>query len=170
MSRAPGHASVRSEREERSRRRGARGRAARGTHGSRAALVRYEFVFRSPPGRRRMPRNGMGRLVRTSSRYGPVGCRAELAARNCVKTQDRGSLCRCLGSNYGVFWWPPWPSAHVWGWHGGFSTRRQGYSESKFNSLHAGMTPEEVEAVMGAPLKKILWENGSVNWTYSDRP
>ena len=46
----------------------------------------------------------------------------------------------------------------------------QGYSENKFNSLHAGMTPEEVEAVMGPPLKKILWEDGSVNWTYSDRP
>jgi hypothetical protein len=30
----------------------------------------------------------------------------------------------------------------------------QGYSESKFNSLHAGMTPEEVEPVMGPPLKK----------------
>jgi hypothetical protein len=45
----------------------------------------------------------------------------------------------------------------------------RGYSEDKFRGLCAGMTSSEVEAVMGPPLNKILWHDGTVLWTYSDR-
>ena len=54
-----------------------------------------------------------------------------------------------------------------------FDTRTfysQGYSETKFRSVREGMTAEQVEAVMGPPLEKIPWQDGAVNWTYSDRP
>lgn len=45
----------------------------------------------------------------------------------------------------------------------------QGYNKNKFMSLRAGMASSEVEAVMGSPLDKVPWHDGTVLWTYSDR-
>ena len=49
------------------------------------------------------------------------------------------------------------------------------YDETKFAGLRAGMTAEEVEAIMGPPLRKIPMEHttGSKDdeqWFYSDQP
>ena len=49
------------------------------------------------------------------------------------------------------------------------------YDEIKFESLRAGMTGEEVEAIMGEPLKKVPWHehvavHGEEMWFYSDQP
>ena len=48
----------------------------------------------------------------------------------------------------------------------------ENYDETKFQSLHAGMTLKEVEAIMGKPLKIVSWKvptTGEV-WKYSDQP
>ena len=48
------------------------------------------------------------------------------------------------------------------------------YSESRFNSLRVGMTREEVEAIVGPPLRKVPWNESAGSpheemWQYSDR-
>ena len=45
----------------------------------------------------------------------------------------------------------------------------KGYSESNFQSLRVGMTPDQVEGLMGRPLKKITMESFHV-WWYSESP
>lgn len=58
----------------------------------------------------------------------------------------------------------------------GFSTYySEQYSESRFKTLRVGMTCEEVEAIVGQPLRKNLWNQDTgppdrEAWTYSDRP
>ena len=49
------------------------------------------------------------------------------------------------------------------------------FTESGFKSLRVGMSQEEVEAIMGPPLKKVDWHGsiysvavGDKNWWYSD--
>jgi hypothetical protein len=57
------------------------------------------------------------------------------------------------------------------GWF--FDTRTYyapGYTETKFRTLRIGMTRAEVEAMVGPPLTKVRWSDGSMNWVYSDRP
>lgn len=48
------------------------------------------------------------------------------------------------------------------------------YAETKFESLRAGMTEREVEAIMGEPLKKVPWDEQlgvhDEMWFYSDQP
>ena len=44
-----------------------------------------------------------------------------------------------------------------------------GFTEAKFASLCQGMTPVQVEAIMGPPLEKHLQEDGGTLWTYSNR-
>ena len=44
------------------------------------------------------------------------------------------------------------------------------YNEGKFNSLRAGMSVQELERIMGPPLRKIPQTDGDVLWAYSDRP
>jgi len=43
------------------------------------------------------------------------------------------------------------------------------FDESKFNSLHEGMSVGELERFIGPPLEKVRQTNGSVLWTYSGR-
>lgn len=50
-----------------------------------------------------------------------------------------------------------------------------GYDEGRFRQIRVGMTSEEVEALMGPPLKKVPWppqdwpyQQGVVNWSYTD--
>ncbi len=48
------------------------------------------------------------------------------------------------------------------------------YSESRFNTLRPGMSPAQVEAIMGPPLQKAPWDGpaksqDSVIWIYSTR-
>ncbi len=44
-----------------------------------------------------------------------------------------------------------------------------GYDESRFRQIRVGLTSEEVEALMGPPLKKVPWpRQGFVNWSYTD--
>jgi outer membrane protein assembly factor BamE (lipoprotein component of BamABCDE complex) len=43
-----------------------------------------------------------------------------------------------------------------------------GYSESRFRRLRVGMSPQQVEAVIGPPLAKAPWGNNTVNWIFSD--
>jgi hypothetical protein len=50
----------------------------------------------------------------------------------------------------------------------------EGYSESRFRALRAGMSREEVERVVGQPLGKIPWNQhvpsrDTEMWSYSDR-
>jgi hypothetical protein len=47
-----------------------------------------------------------------------------------------------------------------------------GYSESRFNSIRHGMTINDVEMMMGKPLKKMPGRLFGVDdvWAYSDRP
>ena len=47
-----------------------------------------------------------------------------------------------------------------------------GFTEANFARLRVGMTPDEVEKIMGTPLEKIPWPTqGNVeNWVYSDSP
>jgi len=49
------------------------------------------------------------------------------------------------------------------------------FSESGFNRLRVGMSEEDVEAIMGPPLKKVNWSGatypvagGDENWMYSE--
>ncbi len=46
------------------------------------------------------------------------------------------------------------------------------YSESRFDSIAHGMTTNEVEAVVGRPLKKLpdRWYGLADVWAYSDQP
>ncbi len=49
-----------------------------------------------------------------------------------------------------------------------------GFSESRFRTLHVGMTGGEVEAIVGPPLRKVLWNQSAETrdeemWCYSDR-
>lgn len=44
-----------------------------------------------------------------------------------------------------------------------------GFTEAKFASLHEGMTPGEVEAIIGPPLEKVPHMDGTTLWTYSNR-
>jgi hypothetical protein len=49
-----------------------------------------------------------------------------------------------------------------------------GFSESRFRTLHVGMTRGEVEAIVGPPLRKVLWNQSpeprdEEMWQYSDR-
>jgi hypothetical protein len=44
-----------------------------------------------------------------------------------------------------------------------------GFTEAKFASLHEGMTPDQVAAIMGPPLEKHHHEDGGILWTYSNR-
>jgi hypothetical protein len=50
---------------------------------------------------------------------------------------------------------------------GEYTVYADGYSESKFRSIHVGMTVHQVEAIMGPPLMKGLWQvpNGSGPFT-----
>src|ERR1700677_330562 len=41
---------------------------------------------------------------------------------------------------------------------GEYTVYADGYSESKFRSIRAGMTARQVEAIMGPPLMKGLWQ------------
>jgi hypothetical protein len=51
------------------------------------------------------------------------------------------------------------------------ATYSSGYSESAFNLLRVGMTPRQVEAIMGGPIKRIeLPEDDFESWTYADSP
>jgi hypothetical protein len=54
----------------------------------------------------------------------------------------------------------------------GFGTiYSQQYSEDKFNSLRAGMTTKQLEAIMGPPLEKIPLNDGTMeHWLYSVPP
>jgi hypothetical protein len=40
---------------------------------------------------------------------------------------------------------------------GGGTLYSERYSESRFNSLRVGMARQEVEAIMGQPLRKVPW-------------
>ncbi len=44
-----------------------------------------------------------------------------------------------------------------------------GFTEAKFASLHHGLTPEQVEVIIGPPLEKHPQDDGGTLWTYSDR-
>ena len=46
------------------------------------------------------------------------------------------------------------------------------YTERGFNSLRPGMSCEQVEAIIGAPLRKVLWPvpAGDEDWWYSKAP
>lgn len=46
----------------------------------------------------------------------------------------------------------------------------KGYSEAKFQSLRVGMTPGQVEAVVGPPLRKIPSKAAFETWWYSESP
>jgi hypothetical protein len=50
---------------------------------------------------------------------------------------------------------------------GEYTVYANGYSESKFRSIRVGMTVRQVEAIMGPPLMKGLWQvpNGSGPFT-----
>jgi hypothetical protein len=58
----------------------------------------------------------------------------------------------------------------------GYSTfYSAGYSESRFLTLRVGMSGEEVEAIVGQPLRKVPWNqdmgpHDEEMWQYSDRP
>jgi hypothetical protein len=43
------------------------------------------------------------------------------------------------------------------------------YSEEKFRALQVGMTVSEMERIIGTPISKTEWEDGTVLWAYSDR-
>jgi hypothetical protein len=50
-----------------------------------------------------------------------------------------------------------------------------GYDESRFRQVRVGMTSEEVEQLLGPPLKKVPWwqpgvwgQPSDVNWLYTD--
>lgn len=43
------------------------------------------------------------------------------------------------------------------------------YSEEKFRALQVGMTASEMERIIGMPMSKTKWNDGSVVWAYSDR-
>ena len=45
----------------------------------------------------------------------------------------------------------------------------EGYSESRFLRVREGMTADEVEALLGRPLRRIEQADGSWLWTFSDR-
>jgi hypothetical protein len=42
-----------------------------------------------------------------------------------------------------------------------------GYSEPGFHTIRIGMTPDQVERVMGQPLGKAPWGDRTENWQYS---
>jgi hypothetical protein len=44
-----------------------------------------------------------------------------------------------------------------------------GFTEAKFASLREGMTPGEVETVIGPPLEIVPQHDGTTLWTYSNR-
>jgi hypothetical protein len=44
-----------------------------------------------------------------------------------------------------------------------------GFTEAKFANLHEGMTPDQVEAIMGQPLEKHSQADGGTLWEYSNR-
>lgn len=43
------------------------------------------------------------------------------------------------------------------------------YSEAKFNTIRVGMKPEQVLSILGPPLRKQSWSEGSDTWAYSDQ-
>lgn len=47
----------------------------------------------------------------------------------------------------------------------------RGYDEDRFQQIRAGMTSEEVEALVGPPLKKYPWayQPSLVGWCYTDK-
>jgi hypothetical protein len=58
---------------------------------------------------------------------------------------------------------------------GGGTVYSARYSEREFSSLCVGMSGEQVEAIMGPPLKKVPWSGyaypvagGDENWWYSE--
>jgi hypothetical protein len=54
-------------------------------------------------------------------------------------------------------------------WRAGRTFYAPGYSDSRFAMLREGMTEQEVERIVGPPLKKVVWENEDVLWAYSAR-
>jgi outer membrane protein assembly factor BamE (lipoprotein component of BamABCDE complex) len=42
-----------------------------------------------------------------------------------------------------------------------------GYNEAEFHALRTGMTPDQVEQVIGQPLAKAPWGERTENWQYS---
>jgi hypothetical protein len=52
-----------------------------------------------------------------------------------------------------------------------FGTRyAEGFSEGRFTGLRVGMSEQQVEATLGPPLEKVPWQDGRVNWVYSEQP
>jgi hypothetical protein len=47
-----------------------------------------------------------------------------------------------------------------------------GYSEQRFTTISIGMTTNQVQAIMGAPIRKNSWvDGGDIElWRYSDSP
>jgi hypothetical protein len=42
-----------------------------------------------------------------------------------------------------------------------------GYNEPQYHTLRTGMTPDQVEQVIGQPLVTTPWGEGTENWQYS---